>query len=108
MNRSSGSLWLCVAGALAIIATGAQAQTYTYEAFSGPDRPLAPGISVVRPALPGGRCSEGRTIDGHCVDPALALAARDRAIVSTQPRLSAVAPPRVLPSVTITSDRVFR
>lgn len=74
-----------------------------------PDKALAPAVSTVPPAAPDAqRCPEGRGPGGGCVNPALALAGRDRGIVFTQPRLSFLAPPRVLPSATVTSDRLFR
>lgn len=93
---------------LAASAAQAQAQGPAINPQPAPDKPLAPAISVVRPDEPPGRCTEGRSASGRCVNPALALGGRDRGIIFTQARLSFLAPPRVLPSATITSDRVFR
>ncbi|TGD97421.1 hypothetical protein [Methylobacterium nonmethylotrophicum] len=101
---SSARLWMALGSLLvAAMPTPGAAQP------TPPDEALAPAVSTVAPAMPDDRrCPEGRGPSGRCVNPALALAGRDRRIVFTQPRLSFLAPPRVLPSATVTSDRLFR
>lgn len=71
-------------------------------------RALSPPISIEPPAEPNVRCPEGRAANGQCVRPALAVSGRDRGIIFTQSRLSMLAPPRVLPSGTMSNDRLFR
>lgn len=39
------------------------------------------------------KCPEGKTASGDCVDPGLASSMRQAAIIFTQPKLSATAPP---------------
>jgi hypothetical protein len=71
-------------------------------------RALSPPISIEPPAEPNVSCPEGRAATGRCVRPALAVSGRDRGIIFTQARLSMLAPPRVLPSGTMSNDRLFR
>lgn len=71
-------------------------------------RPVAPAVSIEPPAVPNQSCPEGRTADGRCVNAAVALAGTNRGFIYSQPRLSMLSPPWVLPSATGTNDRIFR
>jgi hypothetical protein len=59
---------------------------------------LSPGLAVAQ-----GKCPEGRTVSGECVNPALAEALRQTTIIFSQPKISETAFP-VLPF----DDRLFR
>jgi hypothetical protein len=60
-------------------------------------------IGATSASIAAPQCTEGRTVTGECVNPALALNARRSAVVFAQPKLSATAFP-VLPSL----DRIYR
>lgn len=76
---------------------GAPSSRVSFAGFCGADPALC---SVTTLASLSSQCSEGRALDGSCVNPQLAFRMRQQACVLSQPRLSFIAPPCVLPSGT--------
>jgi hypothetical protein len=75
----------------------------------GAPGPTPPGVPVPLDVSPSGTaCREGRAANGSCANAQIGLAARDRAIIFSQPRLSMMSPPRVAPSSPRANDRFFR
>lgn len=54
-------------------------------------------VLIAGPALAQGRCLEGKTLSGECVNPALAASARQAAVLFAQPQISFTALP-ILPA----------